>query len=160
MALGLKDRLAVPGIVITPGVFDMLSLRIAAQTGLEALYMTGYGVAASYLGLPDAGLATYTDIVGRVSAMVAASPVPLITDGDTGFGGLLHVGHTVAGYEAAGAAAIQIEDQEFSKMQTHVRPSNDRRQSHGQKNRGCRRGTPQPGFPDHCADGRLLKSWT
>ena len=101
---------------VAPGVFDMISARIAADAlGFDALYMTGYGVTASYLGLPDAGLATYTDMQGRAAAIAAGTSTPLIADADTGYGGLLNVRHTVRGYEAAGIAAIQIEDQEYPK---------------------------------------------
>ena len=110
-----KDR-----IVAAPGVYDMVSLRMAAGMGFEALYMTGYGTVASHLGLPDAGLASYSDMVGRVEAMAAATDTPLIADGDTGYGGLLNVRHTVQGYERAGAAAIQLEDQEFPKKCGHT----------------------------------------
>ena len=110
-----KDR-----IVAAPGVYDMVSLRMAARMGFEALYMTGYGTVASHLGLPDAGLASYSDMVSRVEAMAAATKTPLIADGDTGYGGLLNVRHTVQGYERAGAAAIQLEDQEFPKKCGHT----------------------------------------
>src|ERR1700746_1892036 len=88
-------------VIAAPGVYDMVSLRVAAAMGFEALYMTGYGVVASHLGLPDAGLASYADMVGRVEAMARAVDVPLIADGDTGYGGLLNVSHTVRGYERA-----------------------------------------------------------
>jgi 2-methylisocitrate lyase-like PEP mutase family enzyme len=116
----LKQRLAQGGLIVAPGVFDMISLRIADRMGFDALYMTGYGTVASYLGLPDAGLATYTDMVNRVAAMAGMARTPLIADADTGYGGLLNVQHTVRGYEAAGAAAIQIEDQEFPKRCGHT----------------------------------------
>jgi 2-methylisocitrate lyase-like PEP mutase family enzyme len=98
----------------------MVSLRLADTFGFEALYMTGFGTVASHLGLPDAGLATYTDMVGRVKAMASQARAPLIADGDTGYGGLLNVQHTVRGYEAAGASAIQLEDQEFPKKCGHT----------------------------------------
>jgi 2-methylisocitrate lyase-like PEP mutase family enzyme len=98
----------------------MVSLRMAAAMGFEALYMTGYGAVASHLGLPDAGLASYADMVGRVEAMARVAEAPLIADGDTGYGGLLNVRHAVRGYERAGAAAIQIEDQEFPKKCGHT----------------------------------------
>jgi 2-methylisocitrate lyase-like PEP mutase family enzyme len=88
--------------------------------GFEALYMTGYGTVASYLGMPDAGLASYTDMVNRVSQFVSITDTPLICDGDTGYGGLLNVMHTVRGYETAGACAIQLEDQEFPKKCGHM----------------------------------------
>jgi 2-methylisocitrate lyase-like PEP mutase family enzyme len=77
-------------------------------------------VVASYLGLPDAGLATYTDMVGRARQIVAGTATPLMADADTGYGGLLNVDFTVKGYEAAGVQAIQIEDQEFPKKCGHT----------------------------------------
>jgi 2-methylisocitrate lyase-like PEP mutase family enzyme len=75
---------------------------------------------ASLLGLPDAGLATFSDMLGRVTAMASMAKTPLIADGDTGYGGLLNVRHTIRGYENAGAAAIQLEDQEFPKKCGHT----------------------------------------
>ena len=116
----LRERLQQPGLLSAPGVFDMVSLRLADSFGFDALYMTGFGTVASHLGLPDAGLATYSDMVGRVKAMAGMAKTPLIADGDTGYGGLLNVAHTVRGYEAAGAAAIQLEDQEFPKKCGHT----------------------------------------
>jgi 2,3-dimethylmalate lyase len=110
-----KDR-----VIAAPGVYDMVSLRMAAGMGFDALYMTGYGTVASHLGLPDAGLASYADMVGRVELMAQMSDAPLIADGDTGYGGLLNMRHTVQGYERAGAAAIQLEDQEFPKKCGHT----------------------------------------
>ena len=107
-------------VIAAPGVYDMVSLRMAAAMGFDALYMTGYGTVASHLGLPDAGLASYADMVGRVEAMARMSETPLIADGDTGYGGLLNVRHAVRGYERAGAAAIQLEDQEFPKKCGHT----------------------------------------
>src|SRR5690242_1899938 len=88
--------------------------------GFECLYVTGYGLVASYLGLPDAGLATYTDMVGRVAQIAAMTQTPLAADADTGYGGLLNVQHTVRGYENAGAVAVQLEDQEFPKKCGHT----------------------------------------
>ena len=116
----LKKRLLEPGLVLAPGVFDMVSLRLADTFGFDALYMTGFGTVASHLGLPDAGLATYSDMLGRVSVMAAMAKTPLIADADTGYGGLINLRHTVRGYEAAGAAAIQLEDQEFPKKCGHT----------------------------------------
>jgi hypothetical protein len=116
----LHTRLKQPGLVTAPGVYDMVSLRLADTFGFDALYMTGFGAVASHLGLPDAGLATYSDMVGRVTAMAQMARTPLIADGDTGYGGLLNVRHTVLGYEKAGASAIQLEDQEFPKKCGHT----------------------------------------
>ena len=116
----LKEQLKGKDLVVAPGIFDMISVKIADEVGFNALYMTGYGVTASHLGLPDAGIATYTDMVSRIQATKAISATPLIADGDTGYGGLLNVQHTIRGYEAAGAAAIQLEDQEFPKKCGHL----------------------------------------
>jgi 2-methylisocitrate lyase-like PEP mutase family enzyme len=116
----LKQRLNSGRIVIAPGIYDMVSVRIADRMGFDSLYMTGFGTVASYLGVPDAGLATYTDMVNRVAAFCGSSMTPIVCDGDTGYGGLLNVAHTIRGYEKAGAAGIQLEDQEFPKKCGHT----------------------------------------
>ena len=116
----LRARLAGKGLITAPGVYDMISARIADRMGFPALYMTGFGVVASHLGLPDAGLATYSDMVGRVDQICTIAGTPLIADADTGYGGLLNVAHTVRGYIKAGAAAVQLEDQEFPKKCGHT----------------------------------------
>ncbi|MCC2689615.1 MAG: Isocitrate lyase [Rhizobiaceae bacterium] len=120
MTQSLAERLRQPGLITAPGVFDMISAKLADGLGFDALYMTGYGAVASHLGYPDAGLATYSDMVGRVSQIARGTRTPLIADGDTGYGGLLNVEHTVRGYEAAGAQAIQLEDQQFPKKCGHL----------------------------------------
>lgn len=119
MTLNLKTALS-KDMVVAPGVFDLISALIADRMGFSALYMTGYGTVASHLGLPDAGLATYRDMVERAGRIAQMTKTPLIADADTGYGGLLNVAHTVRGYEAAGVAAIQIEDQEFPKKCGHT----------------------------------------
>lgn len=106
--------------IAAPGIFEMISARIADRMGFDALYMTGYGAVASYLGMPDAGLATYTDMLNRVEQICEITTTPLIADGDTGYGGLLNVERTVQGYERAGASVIQLEDQEFPKKCGHT----------------------------------------
>jgi len=116
----LKSLLRKGELLIAPGVFDGISVRVAEQVGFPALYMTGYGVVGSHLGLPDAGIASYRDMVDRVRVLSGLTSVPLICDGDTGYGGLLNVEHAVRGYEAAGAAAIQLEDQQFPKKCGHT----------------------------------------
>lgn len=123
MARTLRALLKQPEVILAPGVFDMISLKIAARSGCKALYMTGYGTVASHLGLPDVGLASYRDMVSRVEIMApaaTASGLPLIADGDTGYGSIINVAHTVRGYEAAGAQAIQLEDQTFPKKCGHT----------------------------------------
>lgn len=116
----LAKRIRERDLVIAPGVFDMISTLVASQQSHPALYMTGYGTVASYLGLPDAGLASFSDMVLRAGQMANASDTPLIADADTGFGGLLNVQHTIRGFETAGVAAIQIEDQQFPKKCGHT----------------------------------------
>ncbi len=116
----LAQRLRSGELLIAPGVFEMISAKMADRLGFEALYMTGYGTVASYLGLPDAGLASYADMVNRVQQFASITTTPMICDGDTGYGGLLNVMHTVRGYEAAGACVIQLEDQEFPKKCGHM----------------------------------------
>ena len=119
-AAKLRKLMADGEFILAPGVYDMISARIADRMGFNALYMTGYGVTFSYLGLPDAGLATYSDMLNRASTIAGGTVTPLIADADTGYGGLLNVRHTVRGYEAAGVAAIQLEDQEIPKKCGHA----------------------------------------
>jgi 2-methylisocitrate lyase-like PEP mutase family enzyme len=116
----LAARLKRPELLVAPGIFELISAKIADRMGFECLYVTGYGLVASHLGLPDAGLATYTDMVGRVAQIAAMTQTPFIADADTGYGGLLNVQHTVRGYEDAGACGIQLEDQEFPKKCGHM----------------------------------------
>jgi 2-methylisocitrate lyase-like PEP mutase family enzyme len=116
----LKATLAAGDFIVAPGVFEMFSAKIADRMGFKALYMTGYGVSASHLGLADAGLVTYRDMVERARTIAQGTKTPLIADADTGFGGLLNVRETVRGYEAAGVQAIQIEDQEMPKKCGHT----------------------------------------
>jgi len=120
MAASLKSLLAAGEFIVAPGVFEMFSAKIADRLGFKALYMTGYGISASHLGLADAGLVTYRDMVERARTIAQGTRTPLIADADTGFGGLLNVRETVRGYEAAGVQAIQIEDQEVPKKCGHT----------------------------------------
>ncbi len=116
----LKQMIEAGEFITAPGVFDMISTIVADRMGFPALYVTGYGVSASHLGLPDAGIMTYTDMETRVRRIAEGSNTPVIADADTGYGGLLNVRHTVRGYEAAGVTAIQIEDQEYPKKCGHT----------------------------------------
>ena len=111
----LRAVLAAGDFIVAPGVFEMFSAKIADRMGFKALYMTGYGISGSHLGVADAGLVTYRDMVERARTIAEGTKTPLIADADTGFGGLLNVRETVRGYEAAGVQAIQIEDQEMPK---------------------------------------------
>lgn len=116
----MRAALEARRALVAPGVFDMISARIADNLGFGALYMTGFGISASHLGLPDAGLASYAEMLERVARIAERCATPLIADGDTGYGGALNVQRTVRGYEDAGAAAIQIEDQVFPKKCGHT----------------------------------------
>tara|TARA_R110000868_G_scaffold4155_6_gene25242 strand:- start:8353 stop:9225 length:873 start_codon:yes stop_codon:yes gene_type:complete len=106
--------------IVAPGVYDMISAKMADRMGFHALYMTGSGTVASHLGLPDAGIATYTDMVARAGRVAGGTVTPLIADADTGYGGPVNVRETVRGYEIAGVSAIQIEDQDFPKKCGHL----------------------------------------
>lgn len=116
----LKAALANKDFIVAPGVFDLISALIADREDFRALYVTGYGTVASYLGLPDAGIATYRDMIERIAQIVKMTKKPVIADADTGYGGLLNVRHTIRGYEDAGVSAIQMEDQEFPKKCGHT----------------------------------------
>ncbi len=116
----MREILRRPGILTLPGVYDGISARVANSIGFPALYMTGYGAVASALGVADAGLASVTEMLDRVRCIAAAIDVPFIADGDTGYGGLLNVDRTVRAYAAAGAAGIQLEDQEIPKKCGHT----------------------------------------
>jgi 2-methylisocitrate lyase-like PEP mutase family enzyme len=117
----LRQKLAAREFFYAPGIQDMITAVIAREVGFEAVYATGYWMTASAYGLPDAGIATYSQMVDRVATLVrSAGDTPVIADADTGYGGLLNVHHTVRGYEEAGATAIQIEDQEFPKKCGHT----------------------------------------
>lgn len=121
MTTTLAETLRTTDSFITaPGVFDMISAKIADRMGFHALYMTGSGTVASYLGLPDAGIATYTDMVARAGRIASGTATPLIADADTGYGGPVNVRETIRGYEIAGVSAIQIEDQDFPKKCGHL----------------------------------------
>src|SRR6185312_13817387 len=116
----LRKEIDNGAFVTAPGVYDLISALIADRMGFRALYVTGYGTVASSLGLPDAGLATYSEMIDRIGRIAGMTKTPVIADADTGYGGLLNVRHTVRGYEKAGVTAIQIEDQEFPKKCGHT----------------------------------------
>jgi 2-methylisocitrate lyase-like PEP mutase family enzyme len=117
----LRARLAEKQLIVAPGVFDGISASLAGRLGFSAAYLTGAGIAASGFGLPDIGLVTQTEMVERARMLVRAlDGVPLIADADTGYGAALNVVRTVREYEAAGVAAIQLEDQAFPKRCGHL----------------------------------------
>jgi 2-methylisocitrate lyase-like PEP mutase family enzyme len=116
----LRQKLDRKEFFTAPGLQDMIAAAICDKVGFDIVYGTGYWLTASSLGLPDAGIATYTQMLDRMATLVRCSNAAVIADADTGYGGLLNVHHTVRGYEAAGVTAIQIEDQEFPKKCGHT----------------------------------------
>lgn len=116
----LRHHVETKRFIAVPGVQDMLAAILAKQVGFEVLFGSGYWLTGSALGLPDAGLATFSQMLERMSLLKQASGSEIIADADTGFGGLLNVRHTVLGYEAVGVTAIQFEDQEFPKRCGHM----------------------------------------
>lgn len=116
----LKAALARGEFVTAPGIQDMISAVVSNKVGFDFVYASGFWSTASAYGLPDAGIATYTQMVDRVETLCRTADAGVIADADTGYGGLLNVHHTVRGYEKAGVAAIQLEDQEFPKKCGHT----------------------------------------
>lgn len=108
-------------LIVAPGIFDGITAHLVKRTGQPAAYMTGAGVAASGFGLPDIGLVTATEMAERARMLVGVlGDIPLIADADTGYGAVMNVVRTVALYEQAGVAAIQLEDQVFPKRCGHL----------------------------------------
>lgn len=107
----LRKRLASGPVIIAPGIYDAYGARLVEQAGFEAVYMTGNGVSASLLGRPDVGLVDLTLITGHARRVASCVDIPLICDADTGYGNAVNVRRTVEEFEAAGVAAIHLEDQ-------------------------------------------------
>jgi 2-methylisocitrate lyase-like PEP mutase family enzyme len=116
----LRSALEAGEFVVAPGIQDMITAVISNKIGFDFVYASGYWMTASAYGLPDAGIASYTQMLDRVATLCRTVNATVIADADTGYGGLLNVHHTVRGYEEAGVAAIQIEDQEFPKKCGHT----------------------------------------
>jgi 2-methylisocitrate lyase-like PEP mutase family enzyme len=106
--------------LVVPGAYDGISARLVQRAGFAAVYMTGYGTAASRLGLPDLGFAGLAEMADHARNIAAVVDIPLIADADTGYGNALHARRTVQTYEAAGVAALHIEDQVNPKRCGHL----------------------------------------
>ena len=119
-AADLRRLLAEPGILVTPACFDALSAKLIERAGFPVAFMSGFAVAASRLGLPDTGLISYAELLDHGRNLCAAIDIPVIGDGDTGFGNALNVKRTVEGYARAGFAAVMIEDQVAPKRCGHT----------------------------------------
>ncbi len=117
----LKRLLESNGQLVVPGVYDALSSHIASLCGFKALYMSGFAVAGSLLAKPDIGLVTASEMVDRAREIVdAAHAIPVIADGDNGYGGVHNVARLVRAYESAGVQCIQLEDQVSPKRCGHM----------------------------------------
>jgi 2-methylisocitrate lyase-like PEP mutase family enzyme len=118
----LRTLLAAPGLEIMPGCYDALSAKLVADAGYKVTFMSGFAVAAARLGMPDTGLISFAEMLDSLrSCCNAASRIPLIGDGDTGYGNAVNVQRTVIEYARAGAAAVMIEDQLAPKKCGHTR---------------------------------------
>lgn len=115
----LRALLADQSPVVAPGTFNALFARLIVEAGFPAVYLSGAGVANTLLGKPDLGLVTMNEMLLVAQHVCAAVDVPVVADGDTGYGGVHNVARTVAGYERVGVAAIQLEDQVFPKKCGH-----------------------------------------
>jgi len=120
MTTMLKQRLVEARVLLAPGVYDALSALIAEHAGFEALYLSGASIAYTRLGRSDVGLTTYSEIEDTLARITERVATPVIVDADTGFGNALNVQRTVRGFERAGAAMIQLEDQTFPKRCGHL----------------------------------------
>src|SRR3954463_4191949 len=116
----LRELLRNPEPVVAPGAYDAMSARLVEQAGFPAVYMTGFGASASLLGRPDVGLLSFGEMVDQARRLVQAVHVPVIADADDGYGNHLNVLRTVREYEAAGVAALHIEDQVAPKRCGHM----------------------------------------
>src|SRR4051794_10603303 len=120
MTTSLRSRLTQPGAIVALGAHDGLTARIAERAGVEALYHGGYALAAHHFGLPDGGLVGRAEGVGSVRRVRAAASPPIVVDADTGYGSEAGTWLTVRELEAAGANAVQIEDQVSPKRCGHM----------------------------------------
>ena len=118
----LRKLLASPTIEVMPGCYDALSAKLVSEAGFNVTFMSGFAVSAARLGLPDTGLISFAEMLDGVRSCVSgAGKIPLIADGDTGYGNALNVQRTVLEYARAGAAAVMIEDQVSPKKCGHTR---------------------------------------
>ncbi|MGX7681676.1 isocitrate lyase/PEP mutase family protein [Jatrophihabitans sp. DSM 45814] len=115
----LRELIARPETLIAPGVYDTVSAKLVERAGFSCAYLSGSGISMSGMGLPDIGLASFAEVAYRLEVVADSTALPIIADGDTGYGGVLNVVRTVREFERRGAAAIQLEDQVFPKRCGH-----------------------------------------
>jgi 2-methylisocitrate lyase-like PEP mutase family enzyme len=116
----LRRLLGGPRILVMPGCHDALSARLIEEAGFELGFMSGFAVSADRLGMPDAGLISYAELVDQGQNICRSVSIPMIGDGDTGFGSAQNIKRTVHGYAGAGFACIMIEDQVAPKRCGHT----------------------------------------
>ncbi len=116
----LRALLARPGLLVMPGCHDAMSARLIEDAGFELGFMSGFAVSAARLGMPDTGLVSYAELVDQGANICRSVSIPMIGDGDTGFGSAQNIKRTVQGYERAGFAAIMLEDQVAPKRCGHT----------------------------------------
>tara|TARA_Y100000590_G_scaffold380578_1_gene449007 strand:+ start:423 stop:1316 length:894 start_codon:yes stop_codon:yes gene_type:complete len=117
----LRNQLAKENIIVAPGCYDAFSAMLIENAGFTTAYITGASIAYTRLGRPDIGLVSMSEVVETVYLISERTQIPLIVDGDTGFGNALNVIRTVRAFEAAGANAIQLEDQTLPKRCGHLK---------------------------------------
>lgn len=116
----LKCLIQAKEVLVMPGVYDALSAKIAEKCGVKAVQVTGYGLAGAGLALPDVGIITKTQMVEQVRNICRSVSIPVMADGDTGFGNAVNLYYAVKDFEEAGAAGINLEDQFFPKRCGHM----------------------------------------
>jgi 2-methylisocitrate lyase-like PEP mutase family enzyme len=117
----IRDALKEKGVLVMPGVYDCLSAKIASRVGFEVIFITGYSVSATYLGEPDFGLLTQTELLSASQRICSVTPLPVIVDADTGYGNAVNVIRTVRELIRGGAAGMFLEDQIWPKRCGHMK---------------------------------------
>ncbi|MCZ6604148.1 MAG: oxaloacetate decarboxylase [Alphaproteobacteria bacterium] len=120
----LKELLSAPEILLAPGIYDALSGLMAERAGFKAVYLSGASIAYTRFGRPDIGLVSLSEVTETLGTIAERVNVPIVVDGDTGFGNALNVQRTVRLFERGGAAAIQLEDQTLPKRCGHLQDKN------------------------------------
>ena len=120
-AANLRKILDKKGIIVMPGCFDALSAKLIEREGFNVGFMSGFSVSSTRLGMPDTGLISFSEMAEQVRNICNSTSIPIIFDGDTGYGNSVNVFRTVRGYADAGAAGVMIEDQKWPKKCGHTK---------------------------------------
>ncbi len=117
----LQQLLDTKGIIVMPGCYDALTAKMIQREGLDVGFMSGFCVSSTKLGMPDTGLISFSEMAEQVRNICNVTSIPIIFDGDTGYGNAVNVYRTVRGFADAGAAAVMIEDQKWPKKCGHTK---------------------------------------